>query len=94
VQHVVDARALPDHPLLSNPLYVHFDVDIVNPNDAPAMSYRAAGGPSAADLRAVFRSLAQTKQIVAVSMTTWAPELDGDGRSRTVCMELLRQLIG
>jgi arginase len=94
VHHVVDARLLPDHPLLTNPVYIHFDVDVINPNDAPAMSYRAAGGPSLADLRGVFQSLAQTKQIVAVSMTTWAPQLDGDGRSRAASMELLRLLVG
>jgi arginase len=94
VHHVADARSLPDHPLLANPVYVHFDVDIINPNDAPAMSYRAAGGPSLADLRGVFQSLSQTKQIVAVSMTTWAPQLDEDGRSRAACVELLQLLIG
>jgi arginase len=94
VHHVVDARSLPDHPLLTNPVYIHFDVDVINPNDAPAMSYRAAGGPSLADLRGVFQSLAQAKQIVAVSMTTWSPQLDGDGRSRAASMELLRLLVG
>lgn len=94
VHHIVDARSLPDHPLLANPLYIHFDTDVINPNDAPAMSYRAAGGPSSAELRTLFQTLAQTKQIVAVSMTTWAPQLDEDGRSRAVCMELLRLLIG
>jgi arginase len=94
VQRVVDARSLPDHPLLTNPVYVHFDVDIINPNDAPAMSYRAAGGPPLADLRGVFQSLSQTSQIVAVSMATWTPQLDGDGRSRATSMELLQLLIG
>jgi arginase len=94
VHHVTDARSLPDHPLLTDPLYVHLDADIVNPNDVPAMSYRAAGGPSSADVQAVFQSLFQTKQIVAVSMTTWTPQLDGDGRSRAVCMGLLGCLIG
>lgn len=94
VHHVVDARSVLDHPLLANPLYVHFDTDVINPNDAPAMSYRASGGPTLADLRAVFQSLAQTKQIVAVSMTTWTPQLDEDGHSQAICMELLRSLIG
>jgi arginase len=94
VHHVVDARSLLGHPLLANPVYVHFDVDVINPNDAPAMSYRAAGGPSLADLQGVFQSLSRTKQIVAVSMATWAPQLDEDGRSRAASMELLRLLIG
>lgn len=93
VHHIVDARGLPDHPLLANPLYIHFDTDVINPNDAPAMRYRASGGSSSAELRTIFQALAQTKQIVAVSMTAWTPELDEDGRSRTVCMELLHSLI-
>ena len=94
VQHVVDARSLPDHLPLTDPVYVHFDVDIINPDDAPAMRYRAAGGPSLADLRVVFQSFARTKQIVAVSVATWAPELDEDGRSQAASMELLQLLIG
>jgi len=94
VQHLIDARALPNHSLLTDhPLYVHFDVDIINPNDAPAVSYRAVGGPTAADLQVMFRSLAQTKQVIAVSMTTWKPQIDEAGRSQAVCMELLQFLI-
>ena len=93
VHHIADVRFLLDHPLLANPLYIHFDTDVVNPNDAPAMSYRASGGPSSADLQAIFRSLAQTRNIVAVSMTTWTPRLDAEERSQSVCMDLLHSLI-
>jgi arginase len=94
VHHVVDAHALPDHPLLSGRLYVHLDADIINPKDAPAMSYLAEDGPTFDDLSVVFQALYKTKEIIAVSMTTWTPELDEDGHSREVCMELLRLLIG
>jgi hypothetical protein len=37
------------------------------------MNYRTPGGPSAAELRPLFRSLAQTKQIIAVSMSSRTP---------------------
>jgi arginase len=94
LRHVRDVRELLGHPWLEGPLYVHFDADIVNPSDAPAMSYRAEGGPSAAELAAVFDALARRGQIVAISMTTWTPELDEGGRSREVCLGLLRCLIG
>ena len=57
------------------------------------MSYLAQGGPSAVELQALFRSLAQTGQIIAVSMTTWNPRLDRDGQSQSVSMALLRALI-
>jgi arginase len=93
VVHLTDFRTLLEHPLLNSPLYVHFDTDIINPDDASAMSYRALGGPSAAYLRTLFRSLAQTGRIAVVSMTAWNPNLDWDGRSQAVCMELLNCLI-
>jgi arginase len=93
VHHFEDIRAMLEHPLLANPLYVHLDVDIVNPDDVSAVRFRASGGPSSGDLLAVFQTLAQTKQILAVSMASWDPRLDDDGRSRAVCMELLDGLI-
>jgi len=93
VHHVHDIRNLLQHPLLAHPLYVHFDTDIVNPNDAPAMSYATPGGPTAAELQGIFRTLARSGQIVAVSMTAWNFSLDQDGRTQKVCMELLRSLI-
>jgi len=80
--------------LQERPVYVHFDTDIVDPADAPAMSYATSGGPSLEETRAVFRQLAQTCQIVGVSMSTWNPGLDVDGRTRTACMGLLNDLIG
>lgn len=94
VHHVTDVISLIDHPLLDNPLYIHLDTDVITPDDAPAMAYRAAGGPGAAQLREVFHALAQTRQVLAVSMTTWSPELDEHGRTRKVCMGLLHSLIG
>jgi arginase family enzyme len=93
VHHLPDPHALLEHPLISHPLYIHFDTDIINPKEAPAMSYLAQCGPSAAELQALFRSLAQTGQIIAVSMTTWNPRLDSDGHSQVVSMALLRALI-
>jgi arginase len=94
VHHVRDVRALVDHPLLDGPLYVHFDIDVIDPREAPAVRFRAPGGSSVADLGAVFDALARRGRIVAVSMTTWVPQLDEDGRSRALCMGLLRRLTG
>jgi arginase len=93
VKHLADAKTLLKHSLPRAPLYIHFDTDIINPNQAPAMNYQAPGGPSATDLHDVFRYLAQTEQICAVSMSTWNPKLDQDGSSQEVCMALLYALI-
>jgi len=57
------------------------------------MNYPAAGGPSAKELQTVMEHLNGMEKIAAVSVSSWNPEMDGDGRSRKVCMELLSTLI-
>ena len=76
----------------ASPLHVHIDADIVDPAEAPAMAYPAKGGPSAAALREALRALAGKARIVSISLSTWDPALDRDGRTRTVCLSLLRAL--
>ena len=93
VQHLPDVSMLLDSPLPAGPIYVHFDTDVINPVEAPAMNYLAEGGPSVSALRRVFDYLAESGQVAAVSMSSWNPEMDEDGRSRTAAMGLLDRLI-
>lgn len=94
VVHLGDPRALVSHPLPGGPLYVHLDADIVDPEDAPAMSYPAAGGIRAAELADLLRRLAARREIAAVSLSAWNPDLPGAERTREVCMDLLAALTG
>jgi arginase len=94
VVHLPDVKSLLDTTLPDGPLYIHIDMDIINPADAPAMNYLAAGGPSAEELQTVMTHLRRTKKIAAVSVSTWNPKMDKDGQSRRVCMGLLDALIG
>ncbi len=92
--HLTDVARLPERSLPDGPLHVHFDTDVLDPAEAPAMSYPAAGGPSAADLGEVFRHLALSDQVAAVSMSTWNPGLDREGGTAKLCMRALDQLLG
>lgn len=94
VEHLSNARSLLEYPLLKLPLHIHFDTDIINPIDAPAMSYPAPGGPRASELTDVLGFLARTGRIAGVSMCTWNPELDVDKQSEAVSMKLLHVLLG
>lgn len=61
----------------NRPLYVHVDVDVVDPVDLPAINYPAPDGPG---LDAVARSvagLAATGRVAAYSASTWNPALPG-----------------
>jgi arginase len=93
VVHLTDVGDLMEYPLPGGLLYVHFDVDVVTPEEAPAQNYPAPGGPSSSTLDAVFRRLARSGQVIAVSLSSWNPRLDKDGGSQKVCMSLLETLV-
>ena len=94
VLHLADPRMLDSRPLPEGPLYVHLDADVVDPEDAPAMSYPAPGGLRAAELSRLLRRLARRREIAAVSFSAWNPGLEGAERSREVCLDLLAALTG
>ena len=93
VIHLPDVKSLLNATLPDGPLYIHIDMDIINPANAPAMNYLAAGGPSADELQIIMKHLRRTEKIAAVSVSTWNPKMDNDGQSRRVCMEILGALI-
>ncbi len=93
IHHLPEVKALAESRLPDTPVYVHIDTDIINPDDAPAMNYPAAGGPSIREMHTIMKHLRRSINIAAVSISTWNPRLDKDGRSRRVCMELLNTLI-
>lgn len=93
IVHLPDVRQLLEHPLPDGPLYVHFDTDIVNPIEMPAMNYPAPGGPSGETLREVFRYLAATGRVAAVSFSAWNPDLPHAHRSRELSLSLLAELL-
>lgn len=95
ISHLTDIEQLlePDR-LPDGPLYVHFDTDIIDPADAPAMNYPAPGGPSSEQVRGVLRTLAATGRVVAVSMTLWDSELDPDGITQAAAQGGLNALLG
>jgi arginase len=88
-----DVMDLLEYSLPDRPLYVHFDTDVIDPADAPAMNYPAPGGPSASELNVVFQHLARSADIVAVSLSSWNPELDEDNRTGKVCIDVLNCLL-
>ncbi len=94
VRHLRDPRDLLEQTLPDGPLWIHFDVDVMDPLDAPAVLYPAPGGLRAGRLEQVFRQLAERRLIAAVSHSTWSPGLDPDGQTRQVCLRLLDALLG
>lgn len=89
VKHLTTLEALASESLGDRPLHIHFDVDVINPLDCPAVHYPASGGPRLAELEAVMRRLVSAARPASVSMTTWIVDQDTDGRSQQAAMRVL-----
>lgn len=83
------AGALP----ADRPVYLHFDTDLLNPLDAPAMAYATAGGPRLDEVREFGDRLARTDRLAAVSMTTWDLLADTDRKTEETCLAALRSFL-
>jgi arginase len=93
VHHLPLVDDLLDYSLPDDPLWVHFDTDVIDPQYAPAQNYPAPGGPDPALMKRVFKRLQETGRVVAISLSSWNPELDEDGGTREVCMDVLGRLV-
>jgi len=93
VTHVTRADDVLSRLPPDKPLYVHFDVDIIDADEAPAMLYPVTGGPTVRAMIDVARRIRETNRLAAVSMTVWALERDADRRTERACLDVLNALV-
>jgi arginase len=72
----LEPAGLPDRPL-----YVHVDIDVLDPAAVPGLRYPASGGPTAAQLAGAVRMLIGTGQVAGIGLAcTWHPGHDAASR--------------
>jgi arginase len=94
VRHLSSVEQLDELDFGQDPVHLHIDGDILNPLEAPAMLYPAAGGPGAAALEAILRRATARWRVVSVSLTTWALDRDTTGDTEEAVWCLLRAAVG
>lgn len=58
-------------PLPHYPVYIHLDVDVIDPVYMPALGYPAPQGPSPADVEQTLRRIAREADVVGVLVSLW-----------------------
>jgi arginase len=91
---VVEMRDLPvlEKLKLSGPVYVSFDVDVLDPAFAPGISHREPGGMSVRE--AITHLHAITGTIVGADLVEYNPRQDVSQLTATVCGKLLKEMLG
>jgi arginase len=94
ITHLPDVADLLSLDLPDQPIYIHFDCDVLRLADMSAVSYPAEGGPTLETIDGSLARLADTGRIAAVSVTMWDPELDDDqGSAEQVVMGIVIRLV-
>ncbi|MCY3715021.1 MAG: arginase family protein [Chloroflexi bacterium] len=83
----LDAAPLPDKPL-----YIHFDTDVVDCAEMPAMSYPEPGGPTLDESIASLRSALEKSRVAAVLFSLWNSALPGADEAQAATLRLVRAL--
>jgi len=63
----------------STPFWVHFDVDVIDGREMPAVSYPVATELSWADVETVLGPLLRSPRLIGLSVADYNPDLDADG---------------
>ena len=91
---VVEMRALPAYEKLSatGPVYVTFDMDVLDPGFAPGVSHREPGGMSVREAIAHLHAI--EGQIVGADLVEYNPVQDIAGVTATVAAKILKEMLG
>lgn len=94
VQHLRSVEGILDALPPLRPIYVHLDLDVLDPADAPSMRYSVPYGPSLESLVALGHAIDRTGRLVALSVTLWDLEGDDDGATAKSCWTAVSAFAG
>lgn len=84
--------ALNAAPLSGRPLYIHFDTDVVDCAEMPAMSYPEPGGPSLNESINSLKSVMAQGNIAGILFSLWNDTLERSDEAMDATLRLIRAL--
>ena len=78
--------------LPARPLYIHFDADVVDCAEMPAMSYPEPGGPSLQESVESLQHVRARGTVAGALFSLWNGTLDGADQAMAATLELIRAL--
>jgi arginase len=73
-------------------VYLHVDMDVLDPGEGTVNGYAAPDGLSLAQARAAVRAVRERFRVRAATLSAYDPAFDLDGRARAAGLEILGEL--
>lgn len=73
-------------------IYLHLDLDFLALEESPGVAYRASGGLPVGTACALVRHIMQTKNVAAVALTNYRPDLDEQDKTLNAALRLLEAI--
>lgn len=91
---VLEMRALPAYQKLraTGPVYITFDMDVLDPAFAPGISHREPGGVSVREAIAHLHAI--EGEIAGADIVEYNPVQDAGGTTATVAAKILKEILG
>jgi arginase len=74
-------------------VYVHLDIDVLDPAVSPGTNTEAAGGLTVDQLERILREVASRRRIAALAVTNYNPDRDRDNTTRDIIVSPLPKIL-
>ena len=74
-------------------VYLHIDMDVHDPGEAPANHYNAPDGLWASEVREAIALIGQHIRIAAGTLSSYDPSVDSTGKTAALAINVLESLI-
>jgi arginase len=75
-------------------LYLHVDIDVLDPAEAPGVDYPVAGGLQSGALRRLVQQIVGLGNLAALAITAVNPEKDNDERTTIAALAVIEAALG
>lgn len=80
-------------PARDDGIYLHLDLDVLDPREATINQFAAPAGLSRDDVIAVIRTAAECRRLEALAITAFDPAFDANGRATELVAEILESAL-
>lgn len=94
VEHLPNIEQLLTIDLPTKPLYIHFDLDVIDSGEMPALGYPEPNGPSLAEVVATLRRVRDVAHIAGVLFALYDNSLPDAQTAQEITLSLVRTITG